>query len=206
MNIFLIGATGYVGSAILTEALARGHQVTAMVRDTGKLPEHASLNMFEGDATHPTQLAHLAAGQDVVITAYNPGRGEEGGAQAIVDGVKLAGVERCLVVGGAGTLTHPAGGRVIDQPGFPAEWKPGAQRTAAFLDDLREERQLDWVFLSPSATLVPGERTGSYRVGADTLLVNAHGESRISLQDYAVAMLDEAEQPRHHRQRFTVGY
>lgn len=117
-----------------------------------------------------------------------------------------AGVSRFLMVGGAGTLLLPSGERVIDQPGFPAEWKEGAQRTAGLLDILRGERELDWVFLSPAALLVPGERTGRYRVGKDHLLTGADGESRISLEDYAVAMLDEAERPRHHRARFTVAY
>ncbi len=120
--------------------------------------------------------------------------------------VKQAGVARFLSVGGAGSLHLPSGERVIDQPDFPAEWKAGALLTIAFLDLLRTENELDWVFLSPSALLVPGERTGKYRVGKDNLLIDADGKSHISLEDYAVAMLDEAERPQHHRERFTVGY
>ena len=148
-----------------------------------------------------------AEGCDVVISAYNPRVDQDGTAtQRIIDGVKRAGVARLLVVGGAGSLELAPGRRVVDEPDFPAAWKEGALRTAAFLDRLREEQALDWVFLSPAAMLAPGARTGTYRVGTDQLLTDAKGESRISLEDYAAAMLDEAESPRHHRQRFTVAY
>ncbi|WP_263263984.1 NAD(P)-dependent oxidoreductase [Pseudomonas sp. RIT-PI-S] len=207
MKIALIGATGYVGSPLLLEALERGHEVTAIVTRPMNLPDHPRLTAVQGDATDSSQLAERVAGHDLVISAFNPGRDPNGsGPQAIIDGVKRADVPRLLVVGGAGTLKLASGERVVDQPDFPHEWKEGALRTAAFLDQLRLEPELDWVFLSPAAMLVPGERTGHYRLGQDELLLDAHGESRISLQDYALAMLDEAEHPRHHRQRFTVAY
>jgi putative NADH-flavin reductase len=208
MNIALIGATGYVGSGLLAEALARGHRVTAIVRHGGgRLRPHAGLTAVEGDATDATALARVIDGHDLVISAFNPGLDADGrGTRAIVEGVKRAAVGRLLVVGGAGSLHLPSGERVVDQPGFPAEWKDGALRTAAFLDWLRVEKELDWVFLSPAAMLVRGERTGRYRVGKDELLTDSNGESRISLEDYAVAMLDEAELPRHHQTRFTVAY
>ena len=207
MKIALIGATGYVGSKLLTEALDRDHDVTAVVTDPGRLPSHARLKGIEGDATDAASLASIVAGHDLVISAFNPGRDPDGkGTRALVEGVKRAGIGRFLVVGGAGTLKLPSGERVVDQPDFPAEWKAGALRTAAFLDQLLEEQDLDWVFLSPAAMLVPGERTGRYRTGKDHLLTNEGGESRISLQDFAVAMLDEAEMPRHHRERFSVAY
>lgn len=207
MKIALIGATGYVGAKLLTEALDRGHQVTAIVTDAAKLPDHKSLVGISTDATDADRLATSVAGHDLVISAYNPGRDDTGkGTKAIVDGSKRGGITRLLAVGGAGSLKLPSGELVIDQPGFPAEWKEGAQRTAAFLDQLRTEKVLDWVFLSPAAMLVPGERTGRYRTGKDDLLTDDAGESRISLEDYAVAMLDEAERPQHHRERFTVAY
>lgn len=207
MKIALIGATGLVGAKLLAEALNRGHHVTAVVRDAAKLPDHPALSGVSADATDAGAVAQLVAGHDVVISAYNPGRDGTGtGTQAITNGVKRAGVGRFLVVGGAGSLRLPSGERVVDQPGFPAEWKEGSLRTAAFLDRLRDEAELDWVFLSPAAMLVPGERTGRYRTGKDDLLTDDAGESRISLEDYAVAMLDEAEHPRHHRERFTVAY
>lgn len=207
MKIAIIGATGYVGSKLLTEALHRGHEVTAIVKNIDGLPSHSRLAGSDADATDSSQLAAVVAGHDLVISAFNPGADEDGsGTLSIIDGVKRAGVSRLLTVGGAGTLEIAPGQRVVDQPDFPAEWKEGALRTARFLDQLREESVLDWVFLSPAALLVPGERTGAYRVGKDQLLSNAQGESRISLEDYAVAMLDEAERPRHSRERFTVAY
>ena len=205
MKIALIGATGYVGTRLLTEALDRSHQVTAIVGDTARLPDHDNLTGVIADATDVETLGRVAAGHDAVISAYNPARDVTGHAtQAITDGVKRAVVARFLVVGGAGSLKLPNGERVVDQPDFPAEWKAGALATTAFLDQLRGETELDWVFLSPPAMLMPGERTGRYRTGRDELLTDAAGESRISLEDYAVAMLDEAERPAHHRERFTV--
>ena len=207
MKIALIGATGRVGAKLLVEALDRGHHVKAIVGDATKLPNHAELTGVSADATDADALAKLVAGHDLVISSYNPGRDSTGtGTQAITDGVKRAEIARFLVVGGAGSLKLPSGERVVDQPGFPAEWKEGALRTAMLLDRLRAETELDWVFLSPAAMLVPGERTGRYRIGKDDLLTDDAGESRISLEDYAVAMLDEAERPRHHRERFTVAY
>lgn len=207
MKIALIGATGFVGSKILAESLERGHDVTAIVQKASALPTAPGLQSVEADATDADALAAAVAGHDIVVSAFNPGRDPDGaGTQAIIDGVKRSGVGRLLVVGGAGTLEIAPGQRVIDQPGFPAEWKGGALRTAAFLDQLRAESDLDWAFVSPAAHLEPGERTGRYRVGGDRLLIDEAGESRISLQDYAVAMLDEAESPQHHRARFSVAY
>ena len=207
MKIALIGATGFVGSKILAESLDRGHDVTAIVSDSAKLPTHAKLSGAEVDATDAGALATAVADHDLVITAFNPGRDPDGsGTQAIIDGTKRSGVGRLLAVGGAGTLEIAPGRRLVDQPDFPAEWKAGALRTAAFLDQLRAEQDLDWAFVSPAANLAPGERTGRYRVGGDQFMTDEAGESRISLQDYAVAMLDEAERPAHHRVRFSVAY
>ena len=207
MKIVIIGASGFVGSRILSEALNRGHDVTAIVTDPGKLPAAPKLRALKGNATDPASLAPLLAGHDLVISAFNPGKDENGaGPRSIVGATKRAGIARLLVVGGAGTLEVAPGRRVIDQPNFPAQWKAGALKTAAFLDLLRDEAELDWVFLSPAAMLTPGERTGRYRVGGDQLLTDEAGESRISLEDYAVAMLDEAERHQHHRERFSVAY
>ena len=207
MKIAIIGATGLVGTKVLSESLDRGHEVTAIVRNPEKLPAHPKLGAVRGDATNPAELASLVAGHDVVISAFNPGKDERGmGAQSIIDAAKRSGVERLLVVGGAGSLEIAPGKRLVDQPDFPAQWKDGALRTAAFLDQLRGETDLDWAFVSPAATLATGERTGHYRVGGDQFMTDSDGESRISLEDYAVAMLDEAECPRHHRRRFSVAY
>jgi len=207
MKIALIGATGYVGSGILSESLSRRHEVTAIARSPEKVPAQAGLTTRQGDVADPAALASLLAGHDVVISAFNPGKDERGTAtRAIVDAVKQAGVKRLLVVGGAGTLVDASGKRLLDAPDFPAEWKDGALKTAAFLELLRGETELDWVFVSPAAMLAPGERTGRYRVGGDQLLTDSEGQSRISTADYAVAMLDEAEKPQHSRARFSVAY
>jgi len=207
VKIAIIGATGLVGTKILSESLDRGHEVTAIVRNPETLPMHPKLRAAKGDATEPAKLASLVAGHDVVISAFNPGKDERGtGARSIIDAVKRAEVERLLVVGGAGSLEVAPGKRLVDQPDFPAQWKEGALRTADFLDQLRGETELDWAFVSPAAMLAPGERTGHYRVGGDQFMTDNDGESRISLEDYAVAMLDEAERPQHHRKRFSVAY
>ena len=207
MKIAIIGASGFVGSRILSEALNRGHAVTAIVTDPGKLPSAPRLRPVKGDATDSASLTPLLAGHDLAISAFNPGKDESGeGPRSILDAAKRAEIARLLVVGGAGTLEVTPGRRLVDEPNFPAQWKAGALKTAAFLDLLRGEAELDWVFLSPAAMLAPGERTGTYRVGSDQLLTGPDGQSRISTEDYAVAMLDEAETPRHARQRFSVAY
>jgi len=216
MNIVLIGATGYVGRVLLQEALQRGHRVTAVARDTSSLQAHAGLTAkparIDGDAA--ATVAGLARGHDAVIASYNAGgwsnpnvgRDTVAGYTQIVEGLKQAGVPRLLVVGGAGSLEIAPGQQVLDQPGFPAEYRDGAEAMRSVLNALREEKTLDWSFLSPAAHLVPGERSGRYRVGGDQLLVDDKGESNISVQDYAVALIDELEQPAHSRKRFTVAY
>lgn len=216
MNIVLIGATGYVGRAVLEEALNRGHRVTAVARDTASLPVHAGLTAkavtIDGGA--PAHLADVVRGHEAVIASFNaggwknPNLGAEtvAGYAQIVAGLKQAGVPRLLVVGGAGSLEIAPGQQVLDQPGFPAEYRDGAEAMRTVLGTLRNERELDWSFLSPAAHLVPGERTGRFRIGGDQLLVDEKGESNISVQDYAVALIDELEGPAHSRKRFTVAY
>ncbi|HSF67405.1 MAG TPA: hypothetical protein VLA67_08240 [Nitrospiraceae bacterium] len=120
--------------------------------------------------------------------------------------MKKAGVKRSLFVGGAGSLEVKPGVQSVDLPEFPAEYKQGALATRETLNMLREEGSLEWSFLSPSADLSPGKRTGKFRLGMDQLLRDANGESRISFEDYAMAMIDEIEKPQHIRHRFTVGY
>lgn len=213
MNIALIGATGFVGSALLQEALSRGHEVTAIVRDPEKLPPHRHLHPRKADIYHAEEVARVVRGHDAVISAFNPGRGNPDifnlqvkGVKAIIDGTKKAGVKRLLFVGGAGSLEVTPGVQAVDLPGFPAEYKQGALATREALNLLRKESDLDWSFLSPSADLSPGQRTGTFRLGTDQMLKDANGQSRISTQDYAMAMIDEVERPAHIRQRFTVGY
>jgi putative NADH-flavin reductase len=207
MRIAIIGASGYTGAKITAEALARGHQVTAIVRNTERLAPHARLTAVKGNVTDAEALCTLLAGRDVVISAFNPGKDDTGrGTRSIIEAARRAQIERLVVVGGAGSLEVAPGQRLVDQPEFPAAWKEGALRTAAFLDALRAVPALNWTFLSPPAKLVTGERTGRYRIGGEQLLTDGSGESWLSLEDYAVAMIDEVERPRHLRQRFTVAY
>ncbi|MGE3151362.1 MAG: NAD(P)-dependent oxidoreductase [Nitrospiraceae bacterium] len=213
MKIAVIGATGFVGSAILKEALQRSHEVTAIVRDPEKLPPHPKLHPQKGDVYNEDEVARLVAGHEAVISAFNPGWGNPDiynlqvkGTQAIIAGVKKAKMKRLLFVGGAGSLEVKPGVQALDLPGFPAEYKQGALATREALNLLRRETGLDWSFLSPSADLAPGQRTGKFRLGADQMLTDEHGQSRISVEDYAMAMIDEVERPAHIRQRFTVGY
>jgi putative NADH-flavin reductase len=213
MKIALIGATGFVGSAILKEALQRGHDVTAIVRHPEKVKPHPKLRPHKADIQKVDEVTLSVAGHDAVISAFNPGwsnpdiyNQQVKGTRAIIDGVKKAGVKRLLFVGGAGSLEVKPGVQSVDLPEFPAEYKQGALATREALNLLRKKPDLDWSFLSPSADLFPGQRTGKFRLGTDQLLVDAKGESRISIEDYAMAMIDEVEKPKHIRRRFTVGY
>ncbi|MBX9402182.1 NAD(P)-dependent oxidoreductase [Lysobacter sp. BMK333-48F3] len=216
MNLVLIGATGYVGRALLEEALQRGHQVTAVARDPSALPARDGLRLRPGaiDGGDPARAAELVRGADAVIASLNVGGWSNpnleddtvAGYAQLVDGLKQAGVPRLLVVGGAGSLEVAPGQQLLDQPGFPDQWRGGAEAMRRVLGTLRDERELDWSFLSPAAHLVPGERTGRFRLGGDQLLVDEQGESAISVQDYALAMIDELEQPAHSRRRFTLAY
>ena len=212
MNIALIGATGFVGSAILPELLARGHQVTVLARTPAKLAPQTGLRVMAADVLDATQVAQAVAGHDAVISAYNPGWGEPKiyelflqGSQAIVSGVKQAGVKRLLVVGGAGSLFVAPGLQLVDTPQFPAEYKQGALAARELLNQLKAETALDWSFISPPIGLAPGARTGKYRLGADDLLPGQGNQpAGISVPDLAVAIVDEMEQPRHVKRRFTA--
>lgn len=213
MKLALIGATGYVGAALLEEALSRGHQVTALVRNPQKLPQHPLLTAVQVDVHDVATLSNQLRGHDAVLSAFNPGWGSAdireqyiAGSRAIVAATKAAGVARLLVVGGAGSLYVAPGLQLIDTPNFPAEYKEGAEGARQLLNQLREEQQLQWTFLSPAALLQPGPRTGHFRLGGEQLLMNGDAPGQISVADLAVALLDETEQPQYIRQRFTVAY
>ncbi len=201
-HIALIGASGSAGSRILKELTDRGHSVTAIARNPERIAAFAGVTAAKGDAQDPQGLASALRGHDAVVSAVNFTSSEP---HTLIEAVRASGVKRYLVVGGAGSLEVAPGQRVIDLPDFPEAYKAEASRGAAFLEQLKQEKELEWTFLSPSAEFVPGERTGQFRLGKDALLSNEHG-SRISFEDYAVALVDEIERPAHVRQRFTVGY
>lgn len=207
MHVALIGATGNAGSRILTELVQRGHTVTAIVRDQARVPVLSGVEAKAGDVSDERGLAALLAGHDAVVSAVPFATTD---AARLIAIVRAAGVPRYLVVGGAGSLeialgSFPLGLTLIDAPNFPEAYKPEAAAGCVFLDLLRAEKQLDWTFLSPSAMFIPGERTGTFRLGTDLLLSNEDGSS-ISFEDFAVALVDELEKPSHSRARFTVGY
>lgn len=202
-KLALIGASGNVGSKILAEALSRGHEVTGIVRNPEKLPQHPKLTTKRGDVFDADGLAKLLAGHDAVISSVHYTASDPA---LLLRAVKASGVKRYLVVGGAGSLEVAPGVQLVDTPEFPALYKEEASKGRDYLNLLRGETALDWTFLSPSAVIAPGERTGIFRLGGDQLLVGADGQSRISQEDYAIALIDELEKPAHIRQRFTVGY
>lgn len=203
MKVALIGFSGQVGTRLLAELLRRGHEVTGIARDVRGSAGRPGLRLKRGDATRATELAPLLAGHDAVISAT---RFVSSDAPALIAAVKQAGVPRLLLVGGAGSLEVAPGQALIDAPGFPTAYKPEAEAGRRFLETLRKEPRLDWSFLSPAAEFVPGERTGAFRLGGDRLLTDANGRSWISMEDFALAMVDELETPKHSRQRFTIGY
>jgi putative NADH-flavin reductase len=202
MKVALVGASGNAGSRILKELSDRGHAVTAIARHPEKIAVLPNVTAVKGETAAKDALAALLAGHDAVISAV---RFADGAPVQLLDAVRAAGVKRFLVVGGAGSLEVAPGRRLIDTPEFPEAYKPEASAAAAFLDSLKGVSDLDWTFLSPSALFTAGERTGKFRLGKDELLTSEKGSS-ISFEDYAIALVDEIEQPRHVRQRFTVGY
>ncbi len=212
MNIALIGATGFVGKALLEELLSRGHQVRTLQRDAAKLAARPGLEVRSVDVLATPKLAAELAGVDAVVSAFNAGWGNPNlhddflrGSDAIAAAARDAGV-RLLVVGGAGSL-FIGGQQLVDSPQFPAEWKQGALAAREALNRLRaDESTLDWTFVSPAMHLEPGERTGKFRLGGEAPVFDAQGESRITVADLAAAIVNEIESPQHRRARFTAGY
>lgn len=214
-NVLLIGATGFVGTAILNELVNRGHRVTAVVRDVEKLAGKKGIEAVKADVADVDAIAKLAEGKDAIISSYNPGWANPDIARLttenypkIVEAAKKSGVKRLLIVGGAGTLFCAPGLRVVDSGAIPEEIM-GAVRALGdfYLNSLMNEQDIDWVFFSPAGTFdAEGKRTGKFRLGKDDLIVDAEGNSHISVEDYAFAMIDELEKEKHHKERFTIGY
>ncbi|MCW2290027.1 putative NADH-flavin reductase [Pseudomonas sp. BIGb0408] len=203
MKVVVLGVSGRAGSRLRHELLQRGHQVTGIARDVSAVPAQEGLTLASADVADVQRLVPLLKGHDAVISST---RFVGSDAASLIEAVEAAGVSRLLVVGGAGSLEVAPGVALIDTPEFPAAYKDEAGAGRDFLNVLRGEKELDWTFLSPSALFEPGQRTGKFRIGKDSLLVDAQGNSSISMEDFAIALVDELEQPEHSRQRFTVGY
>jgi len=203
MKVALLGASGMIGSRILAELSSRGHQVTALARDTAKIAALPGVTAKAVDAFDGKALAAAYAGHDVAISAVHFLASD---ADILIGAAKACGVPRYMVVGGAGSLEVAPGVRLIDTPQFPELYLNEAKGGAAFLDKLRAEPTLNWTFLSPAALIQPGERTGRFRLGGDQFFVDAEGNSAISAEDYAIAFVDELETPKHVRKRFSVAY
>ncbi|MER5642609.1 NAD(P)H-binding protein [Kitasatospora sp. NPDC002227] len=216
-KIALFGATGTFGSRILAEALSRGHEVTAVVHgDPGRLPAHDNLTVAEGSVLDPNSVATAAKGVDAVASAVGGGYTDgaahakfvQDAAKSLVEGLRRLGDQapRFISVGGAGSLNTPDGKKVWDTPGLPelvTTVMHGQGDTLAYLETVTDVR---WTHFCPAALIEPGERTGSYRLGLDDLVIGEDGRSRISAEDYAVAFVDEIENAEHLKMRFTVGY
>lgn len=203
MKVALIGASGNIGSQILSELRTRGHEVTAIARNPEKIAVETGIKPVRADVGDANALASALRGHDAVISSV---RFRNFDPQTLLTAVKASGVKRLIMVGGAGSLETRPGVQLVDTPDFPAAAKPEALAGRNALNLLRAEPALDWTFLSPSAVIAPGERTGKFRLGKDEVLIGPDGKSRISIPDYAIALVDELEHPRHVRQRFTVGY
>lgn len=217
MKVAVIGATGFVGKAILRELLDRDHAVTGIARHPEKLGfRHPGLAMKAADVMDTDQLTSLLRGQEAVISAYNPGWTDPDiyedylkGANAIEEAVRSAGVKRFIVSGGAGSLEVAPGRQLVDQPDFPSPFKAAASAVRDYLEQLKKAQDLEWTFFSPAILMNPstsGRRRGIYRTGFNQPVYDASGQSVISVEDLAVAIVDELEEPKHIRQRFTAAY
>jgi putative NADH-flavin reductase len=203
MKVAHIGATGKVGRKILDELVSRGHTVTAISRHPEQVPAGAHVIAAVGDITQPEALAAVVRGHDAAISSapFLPGS-----SRNLLDAIRQSGVKRYIAVGGAGSLEVAPGKLLKDSDQIPREWLPAINEGTALLQLLRAEPHLDWTFFSPAALIGPGERTGHFRLGGDQLIVDKEGKSAISYDDYAIALVDELEKPRHIRARFTIGY
>jgi putative NADH-flavin reductase len=211
LKIALFGATGMIGSRIAAEAARRGHQVTALARNPARVPaDLANVTAAQADVLDAASVSAAVRGHDVVASAYAPPKDDSAAVSkathALVDGVRAAGLKRLVVVGGAGSLEVAPGKQLVDTDGFPDAYKAVALAHRDAFDYYRGITDLDWTFFAPAALIAPGERTGKFRTGANTLISDAEGNSRISAEDYAIAFVDELEQGRFVRQIATVAY
>ena len=213
MKITVFGAAGNVGQRVINEAIMRGHEVTAVLRNSSRAGELNSASIVAiGNADNVEDMIKLSRGQDLVISATRPPQGNENQlvltAQSLLSGLAQTKV-RLLLVGGAASLTVPNNPKTLvvdDTDWVPLAWRDIALACLAQHQLCQKDEVVDWSYLSPPAMILPGERTGVFRLGSDELLIDELGGSAISLEDFAIALLDEAEQPKHRRMRFTVAY
>ncbi|GCE28849.1 hypothetical protein KDA_43330 [Dictyobacter alpinus] len=212
MKIALFGATGMIGQRVLDEALRRGHQVTAIVRDPASMDlSNPNLVVVAGNVLDIESVAQKVVGHNIVISTLGPGHDGDPEqlltiTHSLLDGVRRSGIKRLIAVGGAGSLEVAPGVKLADTPEFPTGWKGIASAHESALDIYKQEKTLEWTNVSPAALIEPGTRTGHYRTGTDRLLTDDKGESKISAEDFAVAILDEVEHPQFSRQRICVAY
>ncbi len=210
MKLAMFGPTGMIGSRILNEALSRGHALTAITRDPSRFSlAHEKLTVVAGNVLDPTSVADVVKGCDAVLSAIGSGGSSVDviveTAHSLINGLSSAGVHRLIVVGGAGVLEVTPGVQLVDSPNLLEAYRPLAlAHRQAY--NLYKASDLDWTFVSPAAEIAPGERTGKFQVGADHLLTNEQGESRISAEDYAIAFMNEVETPQYVHHRMTVAY
>ena len=209
MKVVLYGAGGRAGSRILKELLTRGHQVVAVARDTSGSTAQPGVSSAIDDLSDVSHTAEVVKGADAVVSAYAPPQGDTDQLVAVtgrlVEAIAQSGVPRFVTIGGAGTLEVAPGLTLTDSGKLPPEWVPIAKSHGRALG-LLQASAIGWTCLCPAAYFDPGERTGHFRVGTDNLILDDHGRSRISMEDYAIALVDELENPKHIRQRFSVGY
>jgi len=209
MNVVLFSPTGMIGSRVLTELVSRGHNVTAVARDPSKVPAKPGVNAVKGDIFDTADVAAKVCATDAVISAYGPGSGDVNdlikATHSLIAGLDQSGTKRLIFVGGAGSLYVAPGVDVIDSGHLPEEYKAIAiaHRDAK---KLLHESDLDWTYFSPAGFIQPGERTGKFRLGTDSLIMDEKGKSFISAEDYAIALVDELEHPKHIRQQMTAAY
>lgn len=207
MNVVLYGATGKAGSRILTELVSRGHQVTAVARNTDQLPK--TVKPVHDDLSNTDRIAEIIKGSNAVVSAYGPPLNDTdqiiGATERLIAAVSKAGAPRLIVVGGAGSLEVAPGVTLAASGHLPAEWLPIALSHEKALK-LLEKSNINWTYFSPAAFFAPGTRTGKFRLGTNQLIADTKGDSRISMEDYAIALVDELEKPAHERAQFTIGY
>jgi uncharacterized protein len=213
MKLAIIGANGKIGSRITEEALNRGHSVTGIARNPESGNKNDRVKWIKADALDTDTLASVLKGHDAVVSAFGIDWSKpetyplyNKAALSIIAAAKKAAVNRLINVGGAGSLEIKPGVQLVDSPDFPEVWKAAANEQRKSLEIFRKENELDWTFFSPAIMIEPGPRTGKFRLGKDNPVFDEKGNSDISYDDYAVALIDELEKPRFIKQRFTIGY